>query len=195
MPFSPANSSFFSEFPDRVARARALWRHVGDERPAFAVPPGPGQESVWDYPRPPRLAPDAREVTVACGAVEIARTRGALRLLETASPPVFYLPREDVRMALLAPTDTVSVCEWKGEVRYWTIAVPGGPRLHAAAWCHPHPCPWYEPLRDRMAFHARHLDCRVDGVRALPQPGRSHGGWITPEVVGPFKGEPGSQGW
>ena len=195
MPFSAANSCFSHGLSDRIARARALWRYVGDERPAFAAVPGPGQESVWDYPRPPRLVPDAREVTVACGDVEIARTRSALRLLETASPPVFYLPREAVRMEWLVPTDAVSVCEWKGEARYWAVAVPGGPRLHAAAWCYPYPCPWYEVLHDRMAFYAQHLDCRVDGVRVRPQPGRFYAGWITPEVVGPFKGEPGSQGW
>ena len=98
--------------PSTDPKARALWRHVGQKRPPFARAPMPGQESVWDYPRPPRLEPDAREVLVMAGRVEIARTRRALRLLETASPPTFYLPREDVQMASLRPAEGASSCEW-----------------------------------------------------------------------------------
>ncbi|MDB5732364.1 MAG: hypothetical protein JWQ03_2259 [Variovorax sp.] len=179
---------------ERIARLRAFWRYVGDERPPFAVVPQPGQESVWDYPRPPRLEPDTRDLSVSLGATEIARTRRALRLLETASAPNFYLPRQDVRMELLAPCDRVSVCEWKGEVRYWSVTVEGR-RLEAAAWEYPRPLPGYEALRDHMAFYPRLLDCRVDGVHVQPQPGGFYGGWITPEVVGPFKGGRGSEDW
>ncbi len=97
------------------ARARAMWRHVGQARPPFAHPTLPGQESVWDYPRPPRLEPDLRELLVMAGPVQIARTWRALRLLETASPPTFYLPPEDVQMGLLRPAQGASFCEWKGE--------------------------------------------------------------------------------
>ncbi|WP_295552468.1 DUF427 domain-containing protein [uncultured Pseudacidovorax sp.] len=179
---------------ERLQRARAQWRHVGDERPPFAQVPGPGQESVWDYPRPPRIEADSREVVVSAGDVEIARTRKALRLLETASPPTFYLPRADVRAEVLVPAAGTSYCEWKGEARYLTV-LAGGQRFEAAAWFYPEPEPTYAALRDHVAFYPQPLACSVDGVRVVPQPGRFYAGWITPEVVGPFKGEPGSAGW
>ena len=179
---------------DPAARARAMWRHVGQARPPFAQTPGPGQESVWDYPRPPRLEPDAREVLVMAGPVEIARTRRALRLLETASPPTFYLPPEDMQMALLRPAQGASFCEWKGEAGYWSVL--NDPQwLDAVAWSYAQPLPGFERLRDHIAFYPSKLKCFVAGVRALPQPGRFYAGWITPEVVGPFKGEPGSGDW
>ena len=179
---------------DRLRQARAQWHHVGDERPAFAIPPQPGQESVWDYPRPPRIASDAREVVVTFGAVEIARTRSALRVLETASPPTFYLPQIDVQMAMLVAVGGNSFCEWKGDARYWSV-VAGGNRLDAVGWSYPAPFEEFDALCDHIAFYPQQLVCTVDGVRALPQPGRFYAGWITPEVVGPFKGEPGSGGW
>ncbi len=177
-----------------LARARAMWRYVGQARPPFAQAPGPGQESVWDYPRPPRLEPDAREVLVMVGPVEIARTRRALRLLETASPPTFYLPPEDVQMALLRPAQGASFCEWKGEARYWSVQA-GSQWLGAVAWSYAQPMAGFEFLRDHIAFYPSRLECFVAGVRALPQPGRFYAGWVTPELVGPFKGEPGSGGW
>ncbi len=180
--------------PARVARARAMWRWVGDERPPFAITPQPGQESVWDYPRPPRLAPDTREVVVRFGEVEIARTRRALRVLETASPPTVYLPVQDIRMEHLVPADGSSHCEWKGDAGYWSV-VADGQRLDRVAWSYPEPFDDFAALRDHIAFYPQPLDCRVDGVRVLPQPGRFYAGWITPEVIGPFKGEPGSGGW
>src|SRR4051794_10654663 len=104
-----------TSIPEWARRARAGWRYVGEERPAFALAPAPGQEAVWDYPRPPRLAMDTREVIVRCGAVEIARTRHAVRVLETASPPTFYLPPADIRRDLLEAAPGASLCEWKGE--------------------------------------------------------------------------------
>lgn len=175
-------------------RARAMWRYVGDERPAFAIAPGPGQESVWDYPRPPRIEPDAREIVVCAGTLEIVRTRRALRVLETASPPTFYLPWDDVRRECFIAAPGSSHCEWKGAARYWTV-VADGQRFEAAAWSYPEPRTSAEALRDHVALYPSRLACFVDGVRVLPQPGRFYGGWITPELVGPFKGEPGSEGW
>ena len=183
-----------SDDAERRAFARSLWRWVGDERPPFAIAPGPGQQSVWDFPRPPRVEPDAREVTVALGTVEVARTRRALRVMETASPPTWYLPRADVRTDLLEPAAGDSFCEWKGEARYLSVVTPAG-RLDATAWWYPAPSAGFEALTDHVAFYPQALDCRVDGVRVLPQPGRFYAGWITPELVGPFKGEAGSQGW
>ena len=162
-------------------------------RPAFAIPPGPGQESVWDYPRPPVVRPDPREVVVSAGGVEIARTTRAVRVLETASPPTFYIPPGDVRHPL-EPAPGATWCEWKGQARYWTV-VAGDDRLERVAWSYPSPAAPFESLRDYIAFYPARLACSVDGIRVEPQPGRFYGGWITPEVVGPFKGEPGTEGW
>jgi uncharacterized protein (DUF427 family) len=162
-------------------------------RPAFAQPPGPGQESVWDYPRPPILQPDPREIVVCAGSFEVARTTRAIRVLETASPPTFYVPPGDVQLPLERAPGT-TWCEWKGQARYWTI-VAGDQRIERAAWSYPDPSPPFESIRDYIAFYPARLECRVGGIRVQPQPGRFYGGWITPEVVGPFKGEPGTEGW
>ncbi len=180
--------------PGWARRGRSGWRYVGRERPPFAVVPRPGQESVWDYPRPPRLELDPREVAVIVGAVEIARTSRSLRVLETASPPTFYLPPEDIAREYLAPANGVSRCEWKGEARYWDVVLEDR-RLVRAAWSYPDPFSDFERLRDHVAFYPSRVECYVDGIRVEPQPGRFYGGWVTPELVGPFKGEPGSEGW
>ncbi len=170
------------------------WLYRGQERPPFALPTAPGQESVWDYPRPPRLVSDAREVTVFAGDIEIARTRRAMRVLETASPPTFYLPPQDVRVDLLSAALGSSLCEWKGRARHWTVRT-GERRLVAAAWSYDDPFPEFAALRDLISFYPSRLACHVDGIRVLPQPGEFYAGWITPEVVGPFKGGVGSSGW
>jgi uncharacterized protein (DUF427 family) len=174
---------------ERIERARAMWRYVGEDRPPFARAPGHGQESVWDYPRPPRLAPDARLVVVKAGDIEVARSARTLRVLETASPPTFYIPAADV----LAPAEGNSHCEWKGRARYWSLKLLAERR--GVAWCYPEPLPPYEALADYFGFYPQYLDCFVDGVPVQPQPGDFYGGWITPELVGPFKGEEGSHGW
>lgn len=172
-----------------------MWQHTGQQRPAFAVVPGPGQESVWDYPRPPRVARDAREVLVACDGVTVARSHAALRVLETASPPTFYLPRADIAPGLLEDDAGASWCEWKGQARYLALRLPQR-RLSRVAWCYPDPSPPFEALRDHVGFYATPpLDCSVGGAPVTPQPGRFYAGWITPEVLGPFKGGPGSEGW
>ena len=180
--------------PESLAAAREQWQWRGQARPAFAATPGPGQTSVWDFPRPPRLAPDPREVVIRWGDVEVARTRRAVRVLETAHPPSFYLPWDDVARHLLQPAAGGSFCEWKGPARYWTLA-HGRERLPAVAWSYPQPLAGAEALANCVAFYPRDLDCRVDGARALPQAGGFYGGWVTPELVGPLKGEPGSEGW
>ena len=180
--------------PKWVEAARGQWAWRGQVRPPFAVVPGPGQESVWDYPRPPRLAIDPREVVVRWGEVEVAHTRRALRVLETSHPPSYYLPWDDVAKHLLQPAAGGSFCEWKGPASYWTL-VDGDRRLAGVAWSYPHPLPGAEALAGCVAFYAGALDCRVDGATVRPQPGGFYGGWITPELVGPFKGEPGSQHW
>jgi len=180
--------------PDWLQAARDQWQWRGHERPAFAVVPGPGQVSVWDFPRPPAIVADPREVVIRWGGLEVARTRRALCVLETAHPPSFYLPWDDVARGLLEPAPGGSYCEWKGPARYWSL-VDGARRLPSVAWSYPQPLAGAEALADCVAFYPIALECRVDGAPVRPQPGGFYGGWITPELVGPFKGDAGSGGW
>ena len=179
---------------DALARARAQWRWRGQDRPPFADTPMPGQVSVWDFPRPPELVPELREIVVRWGDVELARTTAAWAVKETAHPPTFYLPLADVRRAYLRPAGAGSFCEWKGPARYWDL-VDGTRHLTQVAWSYPQPLAGAEPLAACIAFYAHDLDCSVGGARVVPQPGGFYGGWITPELTGPFKGEPASSGW
>ena len=166
--------------------------------PRGVVPevPGPGQESVWDYPRPPRLEPNTRHIVVVLGGEVVAETRGGYRVLETSHPPQYYLPPEDVAPGALRPAaGGGSFCEWKGEARYWDVH-GGGAVAGRSAWSYPSPTPGFAPLADHVAFYAAPMDrCEVDGEIVVPQPGGFYGGWITSAVVGPFKGVPGSRGW
>ena len=183
-----------SELPDWLVAARAHWRWRGDTRPAFADVPKPGQESVWDYPRPPRIEADPREVVVVWNGVEIVRTRRAVRVLETGHPPSFYLPLDDVERRYLEAAPGSSTCEWKGPARYWNLR-DGDAVLRNVGWSYSRPFEGAEALADRIAFYPADLACSVGGERVLPQPGGFYGGWITPELAGPFKGAPGSEGW
>lgn len=180
--------------PDDLKAARNQWLWRGERRPPFAVVPAPGQVSVWDYPRPPQLVPDAREVVIRWGRAVVARTRRAICALETAHPPGFYLPWNDVARELLQTAPGASFCEWKGAAQYWSL-VDGARRLVAVAWSYPQPLAGAEAISDHVAFYPAPLECSVDGASVRPQPGRFYGGWITPELVGPFKGEPGSEAW
>lgn len=182
-----------AKLPDALRRAREKWANRGQTRPPFAVEPGPGQESVWDYPRPPRLVRDARIVEVRAGEILVARTRAAWRVLETASPPTFYLPPEDIH-ARLEPARGGSFCEWKGQAAYWSV-VAGDAVLENVAWSYPHPLEGFEAVAGYVSFYPGKIPCFVDGIRVTPQPGGFYGGWITPEIVGPFKGDPGTSGW
>jgi uncharacterized protein (DUF427 family) len=179
---------------DALARARAQWRWRGKDRPPFADIPLPGQISVWDFPRPPELVQDAREIVVRWGTFEVARTFAAWAVRETAHPPTFYLPLADVRREFLRSAGGGSFCEWKGPARYWDL-VDGAGHLAQVAWSYPQPLAGAEPLAECIAFYAHDLDCSVDGARVVAQPGGFYGGWITPDLAGPFKGAPGSGGW
>ena len=179
----------------RLERARARWRWRGDERPPFAAPAGPGRESVWDYPRPPRWVDDPRLVQVYRGGESIASSRRARRVLETASPPTFYLPPEDVRRELLTAAPGSSLCEWKGWARYWALAGASPPTGEVVAWSYPEPFPGFGTIAGWIAFYPGRVECRVDGEPVRPQPGGYYGGWVTAELAGPFKGEPGSEDW
>lgn len=159
------------------------------------IPPGPGQESVWDYPRPPRLEDTPKRLRVIFNGVTIADTTRAKRVLETSHPPTYYIPPEDVKMEYFTPTRRASFCEWKGQARYYTIAV-GDRQAQDAAWCYPNPTGTFADLKDYLSFYAHQMDtCLVDDETVTPQAGNFYGGWVTQDIVGPFKGEPGTWGW
>lgn len=180
--------------PGWARRGRSGWRYTGDQRPEFAEAPGPGQESVWDYSRPPRMEPDSRLVVVRSGSILIAETTKAVRVLETASPPTFYIPPGEVRRHRLRPAKGGSRCEWKGEASYWDVTLPDR-ILERAAWSYEVPLPEFDSLRGFVSFYPALLECFVGGERVRPQPGEFYGGWVTSEIAGPFKGEPGSGSW
>jgi uncharacterized protein (DUF427 family) len=145
-------------------------------------------ESVWDYPRPPRLEPSAKRVRVALGESVIADSTRSYRVLETSLPPSFYIPLEDITPGTLEPSEGHhTVCEWKGQASYYDV-VAGGRRVERAAWTYPTPTPAFEPITGYVAFYPAKLECSLDGEPALAQEGGFYGGWITTDVIGPFKG-------
>jgi len=159
------------------------------------VEPSTGQESVWDYPRPPRLEDVDRKVKVVFGGVTLAYTTRAKRVLETSHPPVYYVPPEDIRMELLKLSDGSSYCEWKGRARYYDV-VAEERKEERAAWFYPYPTPPFASLEDYVAFYPSKMDgCWVGGEKVEAQEGDFYGGWITARIVGPFKGAPGTWGW
>ncbi|GLV57500.1 hypothetical protein KDH_43360 [Dictyobacter sp. S3.2.2.5] len=157
--------------------------------------PGPGQESVWDYPRPPRLEDSSKLIEVMFNGEVIARSQRAKRILETSHPPVYYIPPEDIKMEYFTSTDRHSYCEWKGMASYYTItvmdrSVPNG------AWYYPQPTAGYEGITGYIAIYPSRMDaCYVEGEQVQAQEGDFYGGWITHDIVGPFKGGRGSAGW
>ncbi len=159
------------------------------------VEPGPGQESVWDYPRPPRLEAADAHLQIVFGGIVLADTCRALRVLETSHPPVYYLPPEDVRLEHFTPVPGQSFCEWKGLAGYYDIHA-GGKTAELSAWYYPNPTPPFEAIRNHIAVYPGRMDfCTVNGERVTAQPGGFYGGWITSNLVGPFKGDPGTSGW
>lgn len=157
--------------------------------------PGPGQESVWDYPRPPRLELTSHHIRIIFADTLIAETRRAWRVLETSHPPVYYLPQADIQLQYLEPAPGSSFCEFKGMASYYSVVV-GKRRADEAAWTYLKPSPRFAPIAGAVAFYAGRMDaCYVDDELVTPQPGGFYGGWITSWVVGPFKGGPGSWGW
>ena len=157
--------------------------------------PGPGQESVWDYPRPPRLERTTQEIEVVLGGQVIARTAAPLRLLETSHPPTYYLPMSSFTRGALRPATGGSTCEWKGRASYLDLL--GGDRVaEQAGWFYPSPTAAYAAIVDHLALYPGLMDrCTVDGEVVQPQPGGFYGGWVTSRVVGPFKGDPGTMSW
>jgi len=161
-------------------------------RPAFAIEPIPGQESVWDYPRPPAITRDGRTIEVRDGDAVLGMTTGGYKVMETASPPTFYIPRADIDFDLLSPIRDTTYCEWKGMASYWALARdPAEP----VAWSYERPRPRFSSIRHFLAFYPGRVQCLLGGERVEAQSGGFYGGWITSEVVGPFKGEPGTGHW
>jgi uncharacterized protein (DUF427 family) len=165
--------------------------------PPGVVPrvPGPGEESVWDYPRPPRVEAVPERVRVAVDGTTIADTFRAMRVLETSHAPVYYVPLADVLESAIRQATGSSFCEWKGDATYWSIRV-GGREIERAAWSYERPAPGFEAIRGHLAFYAASVDeAWVGDERATAQPGGFYGGWVTARIVGPVKGEAGSRGW
>jgi uncharacterized protein (DUF427 family) len=159
------------------------------------IEPDAGQESVWDYPRPPRVEPCDRLIQVRFGGALIAETRRGQRVLETSHPPVYYLPPSDVELQHLRPIERRTACEFKGLARYFDVRV-GDRTAAAAAWSYPAPRPEFEAIRDHLAFYPSAMDaCYLAGELVQAQEGDFYGGWITRDLVGPFKGGSGTWGW
>lgn len=162
-------------------------------------------ESVWDYPRPPRLEPTARRIRVLHAGVVLADSVRTYRVLETSHPPVYYIPQADIRMEFLRPEPGKrSFCEFKGIASYWALEIRSSPSaasvgkelVRSVAWSYESPTPAFKPIAHHLAFYANRVDeCWVDEEQVQPQPGDFYGGWITSHVVGPFKGAPGTAGW
>lgn len=159
------------------------------------IKPARGQESVWDYPRPPRLERSPRRIRAVVAGVTVADSTRAYRVLETSHPPTYYLPPEDVRTDLVVRGGGTSVCEWKGQAGYFDAIVEGR-RYRRVAWGYASPTPSFEPIAGYLAFYLPAIEAGyVDEERAEAQPGDFYGGWVTSDLAGPFKGEPGSWGW
>jgi uncharacterized protein (DUF427 family) len=157
--------------------------------------PQPGQESVWDYPRPPRVEPSPARIRVIFAGETVADTQRAMRVLETSHPPVYYIPQGDIRMELITPTQRHTFCEFKGTASYWTLRV-GERSVENVAWSYESPTAGFEVIRGYLAFYPGRVDaCFVDEEQVTAQEGDFYGGWITSAIVGPFKGGKGTQGW
>lgn len=180
-----------SSTPQWLQHARDHWTNRGQRRPDFAIEPNAGQESVWDYPRPPAVVRDQRTVEVHSNGQVIASTSQAIRILETSHPPSFYVPPESVADGSLVPVPGGSHCEWKGQAEYFGVQDSTSP----VGWRYPKPYPEFKEWTNYVSFYPDLVECYVDGERVGAQPGGFYGGWITSDVVGPFKGEPGTSGW
>jgi uncharacterized protein (DUF427 family) len=154
-------------------------------------PISPGQESVWDYPRPPRVEHTGEHVTIELDGAVIAESDDVVRVLETSHPPVYYLPRSAFTSGILTPAPGQSYCEFKGIAGYLSVG-----SAHRSAWFYPTPTRGFETLADRVAIYPGAMDrCTINGETVLAQEGDYYGGWITAKIVGPFKGAPGTMGW
>jgi uncharacterized protein (DUF427 family) len=159
------------------------------------IPPQPGQESVWDYPRPAILEDTDKHLKIIFNGVVLADTNKAKRVLETSHPPTYYLPGEDIKLEYFTPTSRRTMCEWKGVCQYYDISI-GDKTVHNAVWQYIQPTPNFTSIQEHYSFYASLMDaCYVNDELVQSQSGDFYGGWITADIVGPFKGEPGTWGW
>jgi uncharacterized protein (DUF427 family) len=160
------------------------------------IEPKPGQESVWDYPRPPRLEQSPKQVKIMFNNVAIANSGNTYRVLETSHPPVYYIPLEDIKTEYLQPNNAQrSFCEWKGFASYYDLVVRDK-KVANAGWYYAQPTVNFAPIKDYVAFYPSKMDvCYVDQELVQAQAGDFYGGWITQDIVGPFKGGADSWGW
>jgi len=172
-----------------IENARSHWRYRGGSRPAFATEPKQGQSSVWDFPRPPVIEDVPVTMTVRFKTQIIAETQRGRRVLETAGAPTYYFPPEDVFAPMTAEASR-SVCEWKGLAE--SLSLPGAAN---AGWRYTDMFPAFQILHRWVAFYPAIVDCYLGEQRVSTQPGGYYGGWVSPDLVGPIKGEPGSSAW
>jgi len=153
------------------------------------------RESVWDYPRPPRVELVSSHIVVVHNGVTIVSTNGAVRVLETSHPPTYYLPIVNFVDGVLVPVSGNTVCEFKGTASYFDLII-ADERIDRAAWTYHNPASGFESLAGKVALYASRVDlCQVGDETVIPQEGDFYGGWITSNLDGPFKGAPGTMGW
>lgn len=169
-----------------------MWNFNGQQRPEFAAGLGAGQESVWDYPRPPALVDCSQLIEVKVGDQLVAHSIRSKRVLETASPPTIYIPPNDIQFERLTRIAGSSYCEWKGAAEYWALADFTGA---AVAWSYPNPNAAFAAISDWLCFYPARVECYIDGERVRPQEGGFYGGWVTDNIVGPWKGKPNTGHW
>ncbi|WP_437372832.1 DUF427 domain-containing protein [Maribacter litoralis] len=176
-----------------LQKARESWSNTGNRRPVFAIEPKKGQRSVWDFPRPPIIEKVRKSVLVNYQGERIADSSDTLAVLETASPPTYYIPKLDIDMSLLVqiPGKT-SMCEWKGNAIYLALKTM---TERSVAWSYLNPFPEFKELKNHVAFYPQHLECYIDGERVKAQNSDFYAGWITEDLTGPFKGEKGTEHW
>ncbi len=176
-----------------VQKASKSWGYTGTKRPPFAIAPKKWQRSVWDFPRPPIIERISKPIVVKYKGKKITDSLDALAVLETASPPTYYIPECDIDMSALVkiPVKT-SMCEWKGKAIYWALKTKSD---RPVAWSYMNPFTEFAALKNHIAFYPQHLECYIDGKRVVAQDSEFYAGWITPDLVGPFKGEMGTGHW
>jgi len=180
---------------EKISREAYKRRRVTRKKPSEVIKPGPGQESIWDYPRPPKIELFTKRIRIEFAGEIIADSIRSYKVMETASPPCYYIPQKDIQMKYLLKSNQSSLCEWKGKANYWSVKI-GKYFSENAGWSYSSPWVGFEDIKDCIAFYAGRVDaCYMDYEKVKPQAGNFYGGWITSNIVGPFKGELGTEYW
>jgi len=184
-----------TKIPKELQKEVNKWRNFKRKMPENIITPGPGQESIWDYPRPPKVELFTKKIRVEFADKVIAETNKSYKVMETSSPPCYYIAQDDINMDCLFKSAYKTLCEWKGSARYWSIRI-GDKISKNAGWSYPKPWEGFEDIKDYIAFFAGRVDgCYIGDEKVVPQSGDFYGGWITSNIVGPFKGDPGTEHW